>query len=158
MDRITELRELLARQLDWEDAHISYARAVAEFPIEARGVKPAGFAHSAWEFLEHLRLTQADILDFCVNADYLEPTTMSSYWPTSAEPSDEASWDASIAGFVRDVEALKRLALDESVDLFAAIPHGSGQTFIRELLLVVDHNAYSLGQFMALRRALGAWS
>ncbi len=157
MDDIKQLRELLARQLDWEDAHVTYARAVADYPVEARGDRPAGFAHSAWEFIEHLRLTQADILSFCVNGDYVEPDGLAAYWPGSAEPPSEAAWDQSVEGFVRDISALKALALGESVDLFARIPHGDGQTYLRELLLVVDHNAYTLGQLMALRRVAGAW-
>ena len=151
------LRELLARQLDWEAAHVGFARAVADFPPELRGVTPPGFAHSGWEFLEHLRLAQADILAFCVDPGYVEPTSMDEYWPAEASPPDDATWDASIAGFEADVRALKALALDERVDLLDRVPVGSGQTYLRELLLVADHNAYHLGQFVALRRALGCW-
>ena len=151
------LRELLARQLDWESAHVGFARAVADFPPELRGVTPAGFAHSCWEFLEHLRLAQADILAFCVDPDYVEPTSMDEYWPAEAAPPDDAAWDASIAAFEADVHALQALVLDEGTDLFAPVPAGNGQTYLRELLLTADHNAYHLGQFVALRRVLGCW-
>lgn len=152
-----QLRELLARQFDWEDAHVGYARAFADFPPDLRGAIPAGAAHSGWELLEHLRLAQADILDFCVNPHYTELAWPEDYWPASVAPADDAEWEASIARFGSDLGALKRLALDGSVDLFAAIPHGEGQTYVRELLLAVDHNAYHLGQFVTLRQVLGCW-
>ncbi|MBN2848076.1 MAG: DinB family protein [Coriobacteriia bacterium] len=151
------LRELLARQLDWEAAHVGFGRTVADFPPELRGVTPAGFAHSGWEFLEHLRLAQADILAFCVDPGYVEPISMEEYWPAEAAPPDDAAWDASIAAFQADVRALQALALDEGTDLFAPVPTGSGQTYLRELLLTADHNAYHLGQLVALRRVLGCW-
>ncbi len=152
-----DLRNLLARQLDWEEAHVGYRRAVADFPAELRGVVPAGFAHSGWQLLEHLRLAQVDILRFCVDLDYIEPASMDEYWPTDPAPADEGAWEASIAAFQEDLRSLQALALDEAVDLSAAVPQGDGQTFLRELLLVTDHNAYHLGQFVALRRVLGCW-
>ena len=151
------LRELLARQLEWEAAHVAFARAAADFPPELRGVVPGGFAHSAWEMLEHLRLAQADILAFCVDPDYVEPASLDEYWPANAAPASDAEWDASIAAFEADMRALQALALDERVDLDALVPAGDGQTYLRELLLTADHNAYHLGQFVALRRVLGCW-
>jgi hypothetical protein len=151
------LRGLIARTLDWEDAHVGFERAVADFPGELRGVVPSGFAHSCWEMLEHLRIAQADILEFCVNPDYAEKAWPDEYWPASVAPADDDAWQASITGFLLDVDALREVALDTSIDLFDEIPHGDGQTYLRELLLVLDHNAYHLGQFVAARRALGAW-
>jgi hypothetical protein len=156
MDGDRQLREMLARQLDWEDAHVGYAHAVEGFPVELRGVAAPGFVHSPWQLVEHVRLAQADILDFCVNPDYVYPTSMAEYWPDVA-PASEAEWDASVAGFEEDVAELKRLALDHGVDLFSRVPAGTGQTYLRELLVVVDHNSYHVGQLVALRRALGAW-
>jgi hypothetical protein len=104
-----------------------------------------------------MRLTQRDILDFCVNPAYEEPHWPDDYWPKSPEPPTPAAWDASIAAFREDREALQALAADESIDLFAKIPHGQGQTYMREFLVVADHNAYHLGQLVAVRRQLGAW-
>ena len=151
------LREQLRRLLDWEDAHVGFDVAVLGVPKPARGKIPGGSAHSLWQLLEHMRICQLDILDFCRNPNYVE-RTKEDYWPPSAVPPSEEAWSASIAAFRRDREELKRMAENRSLDLFARIPHGSGQTYLRELVLVADHNAYHLGQFVALRRRLGVWS
>ena len=151
------LRAHLGRILDWEDAHASFERAIEGLPARLRGVTPAGWAHSAWQLLEHLRICQHDILDFCRNPKYVE-MAMEDYWPPSAAPPSAKAWSASVAAVRRDRAALKKLAADGKTDLFARIPHGSGQTYLRELLLVADHNAYHVGQLVALRRALGSWS
>ena len=156
MSEAKQLRELLARQLDSEGAHVGYPRAVADFPSELRGVVPKGFVHSAWQMVEHMRLAQADILDFCVNPDYVARPWPGSYWPDVA-PRDEAEWEASVEGHRSDLQALRKLALDASIDLFATIPWGDGQTCLRELLLVADHTAYHVGQLVALRQVLGCW-
>ncbi|HWQ34046.1 MAG TPA: DinB family protein [Blastocatellia bacterium] len=152
-----QLRELLARQLDWEDAHVGYSRAVSDFPVELRGVTPPGLAHSGWQLIEHLRQAQFDILDFCVNPGYVEPASMAEYWPANAAPLNDSEWATSVERFQGDLRSLKALALDDTLDLFAAIPHGTGQTYLRELLLVADHNAYHVGQLVAVRQALNCW-
>ena len=122
-----------------------------------RGVRVKGFPHSAWELLEHLRITQRDILDFCRNPKYEEMNWPEDYWPKSPAPESDAAWDRSVAGFHADLEALAALAKDPSVDLFGRVPNGTGQTYLRELLVVADHNAYHLGQLVLVRRALGIW-
>jgi uncharacterized damage-inducible protein DinB len=155
-DREASLREHLSRLLDWEDAHAAFDAAVAGIPADRRGAVPSGLAHSPWQLLEHLRRCQRDILDFCRDPKYVAPP-FEEYWPDSAAPASAAAWTKSVAGFRRDREALRRLARDRSVDLLARIPHGSGQTYLRELLLVADHNAYHVGQLVAVRRALGIW-
>ena len=157
MDHDAALRQLLARILDWEDAHASFDSAVKGIPPRLRGAVPPGLAHSPWQLLEHLRLTQWDILDFSVNAQYEEPASMDEYWPESAEPPSDEAWEESVAAVKHDREQLKRLALDRNVDLYAKIPHGSGRTVLRELLLVADHTAYHMGQLVDARRALGIW-
>lgn len=151
------LRSHLGRLLGWHDAHVDFDAAVTGLPQELLGSRVAGLPHSPWEILEHLRITQRDILGFCRDASYTEPKWPEEYWPGSPEPPNAEAWEQSVAAFVRDREELKRLAEDESVDLFAAIPHGSGQTYLRELLLVADHNAYHVGQLVTVRRLLGAW-
>jgi uncharacterized damage-inducible protein DinB len=151
------LRAQLRRILSWQDAHVGFEKSVEGLAPKLRGVRVDGFPHSAWELLEHLRITQHDILDFCRNPSYVEITWPDDYWPSSAEPPSEAAWDDSIAAFREDRAALEALAADESIDLFATIPHGSGQTYIRELLLVADHNAYHIGQIVVVRQQLGAW-
>ena len=151
------LRDQLVHYLDWHDAHADFDTAVKAIPATLRGAVPAGLPYSVWQLLEHLRLAQHDILDFCVNPSYKEMTWPEDYWPASASPPSEAAWDESIAAYRRDREAMQRLARDPTIDLFAAIPHGSGQTYVREILLVVDHAAYHIGQIVLVRRLLGNW-
>lgn len=150
------LREHLRKILDWEDAHVGFDRAVEGVPAKLRGRTPEGWAHSPWQLLEHIRICQLDILDFCRNPKYVD-MPMEKYWPPSATPPSDKAWDESVAAFRRDRADLKKLAADRAIDLFARIPHGSGQTYLREILLVADHNAYHVGQLVALRRALGTW-
>ena len=116
-----------------------------------------GLPHSPWQLVEHLRIAQHDILDFCVNPGYQEMSWPDDYWPASPEPPTAAAWDESIAGYKRDLAEMQRLVRDEAIDPFAKIPHGSGQTYIREILLVVDHAAYHIGQIVLVRRLLGIW-
>lgn len=147
---------MLARLLNWEDAHVGFEKAVADVPPALRGVVPEGLPYSVWQLVEHLRIAQSDILDFCVNPKYEEKKWPDDYWPSPAPPTS-AAWDEAIAGYRRDREGLQQLAGDPTVDLFARIPHGTGQTYLRELLLVADHNAYHIGQIVIVRRRLGVW-
>ena len=149
------VRELLAKMLSWEDAHATFDAAVEGIPEEFRG-KRAG-AHSAWEIVEHLRIAQHDILDFCRNKDYEEMEWPKAYWPPSPAPSSSTEWNKSIEAFRKDREGLRELALDKSIDLTATIPHGSGQTYMREIMLTADHTAYHVGQLILVRQMLGVW-
>jgi hypothetical protein len=150
-------RELYRRALAWEDAHAGFESAVENIPADRRGQQPAGIPYSPWQLLEHLRITQHDILDFCRNPDYEEMEWPADYWPSSAAPPSASAWDESIAQFLADRGELQKLAADTSVDLNARIPHGSGQTYARELVLVADHTAYHVGQLVLVRRLLGIW-
>lgn len=150
------LREQLARVLDWGDAHADFETIAAGVDPEKRGSRPAGLPYSPWELLEHLRLTQRDILDFCRDPGYSEPRWPDDYWPRSPAPGT-GEWDTSLSGYRADLHELQRMARDAKVDLFARIPHGHGQTYLRELLLVADHTAYHLGQMVAVRRLLDDW-
>src|SRR5262245_9365582 len=129
-------RELLARALAWEDAHAGFESAVDGIPANLRGKQPPGIPYSPWQLLDHLRRTQHDILDFCVNPKYKEIEWPADYWPTDPEPPSATAWDKCIAAFLKDRNALQKLAADTSIDLNDAIPHGSGQTYARELILV----------------------
>jgi len=113
--------------------------------------------HSLWELLEHLRIAQWDILEFSRNAKHLSPDWPAGYWPGSAEPPSSKAWEKSLKLFARDLALMKKLVANRKTDLFARIPHGTGQTILREALLVADHNAYHLGQAVYVRRLLGAW-
>lgn len=155
MEKLEELRDLLARLLVWEDAHVGFDAVIDGIPPELRGARPNGLPYSAWQLLEHMRLTQRDILDFCRDPGYVEPRSMAEYWPASAEPPAPEAWDQTVAAFRADREAIGKIAREG--DLFSAVPQGSGQTFLREVVLVADHNAYTLGQLVVLRRLLGIW-
>ena len=153
----TALREQLARLLQWEDAHPGFASAVAGLPEPLRGKQPAGLPYSPWQLLEHLRITQRDILEFCENPDYKERSWPKDYWPPSASPPSPGAWDESVRAFEQDCATLQRLSRNPSVHLESAIPHGQGQTYLRELLLAADHAAYHIGELIVVRRLLGAW-
>ncbi len=153
------LRGQLVRFLEWEEAHVSFDKAVYGIPADRQGSRAAGFERSPWELVEHMRLAQKDLLDFCVNERYVHTLRWpEDYWPQRPAPDDETAWSTSIADFKRDRETLKRVAHDAGVDLFAVVPTGEGQqTYLRAMLLVADHNAYHVGQLVAVRRALGVW-
>lgn len=151
------LRQEIADLLAWEKAHVGFDKTVNGIAPRYRGVVPKGLSHSAWQLLEHLRIAQADILEFCRSARYTEKRWPDDYWPATPAPPSVAAWTRSIAAFRRDRLALQRLARSSKVDLFARIPHGTGQTYLRELLLIADHTSYHLGQLVIVRRALGIW-
>jgi hypothetical protein len=153
-----QLRELLGRLLAWEDAHVGFDAVVADIPTGLRATQPDGLPYSAWQLLEHLRRTQHDILEFCRNPKYQELDWPADYWPASPAPPSDAAWGESVKAFRQDREALQQLAVDPNVDLTARIPHGSGQTYLREILLAADHTSYHVGQLVLVRRLLGAWS
>lgn len=157
MDQNDALRKQVIKLLDSEEAHLNLAAAVEGVPAELRGVQPAGLPYSLWQLLEHMRLSQLDILEFCRNPNYKESKWPDDYWPASPVPPSADAWDKSIAGFRNDCESLKQLAADTKIELFDKIPHGTGQTFLRELLLAADHNAYHIGQIIVVRRLLGIW-
>ena len=154
---MADVRRHLVKLLDWKDAHADFEVAVTGIPARLRGAVPAGWEYSAWQLVEHIRIAQADILEFCVNKQYREKKWPQDYWPKSRAPQNAAAWTRSLAATRRDRKVLQRLAADRALDLTAAIPHGSGQTYLREILLVADHTAYHVGQLVALRRQLGVW-
>jgi len=152
------MRTQLAKALDWGEAHADFDAAVKDFPAALRGKRLDGLPYSAWQILEHLRIAQHDILDFSRNARYAEKKWPDDYWPASPEPPDDKAWDKSVAAFRRDRRAVQKMAADPGVKLDKRIPHGNGQTYLREVLLVLDHNAYHVGELVMLRRLLGAWT
>jgi hypothetical protein len=151
------IRDHLARVLDWREAHVEFDAAVDGIGPEHRGTTPPGAEHSLWQLVEHVRITQSDILDFSVNSAYREKKWPDDYWPRNPAPPSDAAWDEAIGAYVRDRDALKQLARNPRTDLTATIPHGTGQTYSRELLLVADHTAYHVGQIILVRRLLGIW-
>jgi uncharacterized damage-inducible protein DinB len=151
------LRKQLIKLLESNEAHATFEQAVQDFPAELRGKKPKNAEHSAWQLLDHLRVAQHDILDFSIDPAYKSMEWPKDYWPAHAEPPHEKAWDEAVAAYHKDRQALCDLVANEETDLFAKIPHGDGQTILREVLLVADHNAYHIGQLVLLRRLLGVW-
>jgi hypothetical protein len=152
-----ELRKHVAELLSGGGAHATFEDAVKGIPSELRGSKPAGFPHSAWMLLEHMRIAQWDILEFSRSRKHVSPKWPEGYWPSSEIPPDDRAWDKSIQQFRRDLKALQDLVAAPQTDLFGRIPWGDGQTILREALLVADHNAYHVAQLVDVRRLLGVW-
>jgi hypothetical protein len=153
----TGLREHLRELLVGGHAHLDFDRAIADLPIELRGAKPPGLPHTPWRLVEHMRIAQWDILRFSTDPAHVSPEFPAGYWPEGDTPPDPGAWDRSVEAFRADLRAMMDLVADPDVDLFAPIPHGKGQTILREALLVADHNAYHVGQLVVVRRFLGAW-
>ncbi len=157
MNKDTALRDHLLYLLQGGGAHLSFEDAIADLPAKLRGATVSGVPHTPWRLLEHLRIAQWDILEFSRNPKHVSPSFPDGYWPDGDTPPDNRAWDRSVAALRADLKAMQDLVADPATDLFAPIPHGEGQTILREALLIADHNAYHLGQFVVLRRALGAW-
>ena len=155
MKNDASLRDHLRSALDSGNAHLSFDDAVKDFPVDLRGRRPEGGPHSAWELLEHLRIALGDILEFSRDPQHVSPKFPSGYWPASVAPPDETAWDKSVAAYRDDLRAFGELVADESIDLLARIPHGTGQTVLREVLVAIDHNAYHLGQLVTVKKLLG---
>jgi hypothetical protein len=157
MTQDQSLRDHLRRLLDWGDAHADFDRVVAGVPAQVQGVRPDGLPYSLWQLLEHMRLAQADILDFCRNPRYRQPAWPDDYWPRTEAPPAPDAWERSVAAIRADRQALVEMIGEPGLNLFAEIGHGAGQTYLREVLLVADHGAYHLGEMVAVRRLLGVW-
>jgi len=151
------LRQHLLNTLKGNDAHVNFDAAIKNIPANIRGQRLNGAEHSPWEVLEHLRITQRDILDFSRKANHKSPDFPGGYWPNTQAPPSEKAWEQSVQAFRGDLEALCELVANPTTDLFATVPSGDSQTVLREALLAADHNAYHLGELVLVRRLLGAW-
>jgi len=153
-----ELREHLVYLLQDGGAHANFDAAVKDMPPALRGQKPEGADHTPWELLEHLRITQWDILEFSRNAQHRSPDFPAGYWPKEEAPPSDKAWDKSVATFRAELKAMIDLINAPATDLFAKIPHGDGQTILREAMLTADHNSYHIGQLVLVRKLLGGWT
>ncbi len=151
------LRDHVIELLRGGHAHVTVREAIGDWPVELRGTRPAGQPFTPWRLLEHVRISQWDIVEFAKSAEHVSPEWPAGYWPQQDTPPEAAAWDTSVAQVERDLRTMERLVADPKTDLFARIPHGTGQTVLREALVLADHNAYHLGQLVLLRRLLGAW-
>jgi hypothetical protein len=152
-----DVREQLLRALRGGSAHPDLTSALEGVPAEARGRRLPGFPHTLWQLLEHLRIAQWDILDYGRKPDHESPEFPKGLWPDSDAPPSDAAWKKSLKAFRDDLAAIEKIVGDRKVDLTAPIPHLDSVTWLREVMLVVSHNAYHVGQFVQLRRALGCW-
>jgi hypothetical protein len=151
------LREQLVSLLKGGQAHVHFMDAIDGFPEAKRGAFVEGLPHTGWQLLEHVRIAQWDILEFSRDAKHVSPGFPEGYWPKTPVPPDDAAWEKSVQSFQHDLQEMTKLVKNPKNNLHAAIPHGQGQSILREALLLADHNAYHLGQLVDLRRALGAW-
>ena len=149
----------LAFQLRGGNAHAPFDKVVKGVPADKQGVAPKGMPYSLWQLLVHIRLAQRDMLDFCTNQDghYQHKKWPDDYWPKSAEPPSKKAWDDSVRQIEADREAFIEVLSGQKADLFAKLPWGDGQTLFHEACLILDHNAYHLGEMVAVRRVLGVW-
>lgn len=157
MNNDSILRKNLLELLSGGSAHLDFDKAVAKLPPKLRGGKPAGQPHTPWRLVEHMRIAQWDILEFCRDPRHKSPKWPEEYWPAGDAPPSDAAWKKTVAGFKADLKSMKKLVGDSKSDLFSRIPGGEGQTLFREALLVADHNAYHLGELIIVRRLLRAW-
>lgn len=152
------LRETLGRTLTWHEARVDWKKAVSGISEKQQGMRPEGAEHSPWELLEHMRLCAWDILEFSRDAkNHKSPDWPEGYWPKTPGPPKPSAWDNSVQSLEKDLKAMAKLVADPKTDLLAPIPGGSGQTILREVLLLADHNSYHLGQLVLVRRLLGCW-
>ncbi len=151
------LREHVLNLLTARQAHCTFDDAVAQMPAARRGERPEALPYSVWELVEHIRRAQHDILVYCQTADYEMPDWPADYWPDAQVPADDAAWTDALAQVEEERDALCDLVRDDTVDLYDTVPSHDEHTYLREMLLVADHNAYHVGQIVTVRRQLGLW-
>ena len=156
----SEVERQVKALLDGGQAHAGFEKVVAGLPPQLRGVRPDRVPYSAWQLVEHLRIAQRDILDFCTDGEgrgYKARKWPREYWPEAAEPSSEDAWEESLGAVRADRAAFEQLFTAKGADLTEPFPWGDGQTLLREALLIADHTSYHVGELVLLRRLLGAW-
>jgi hypothetical protein len=152
------LREQLVALLKGGQAHATFADAVEHFPADRIGERPAGVPYSAWQLVEHIRITLRDLLEFATNSEYVELEWPSGYWPKNAAPGKGESWDRTVKAIQADMKRFEDLVRSPKSNLYATIPWGkNGETLLREVLLAADHTSYHIGELILLRRQLGIW-
>jgi hypothetical protein len=154
----TYTREELIFHLVTGHAHMSFEDAVKDFPAEHFNTTFINGDYTFWDLLEHIRRTQHDILDFMVNPTYKEPKWPNDYWPPKAEKATKKEWDKTVSSYLKDREQLKKLLADKETDLYKKLPQGTGQTVMREIMVIIDHHSYHIGEFAIMRQVHNAWN
>lgn len=152
-----ELRKILLRFLNGGEAHFTLEDAIRDFPMKLINAFPPKVPYTFWNLLEHIRIAQWDILEYIRNPKHVSPEWPEGYWPKKREKADKSMWEKTIKGYQGDLRALKRIVSDPKVDILKPIAHMQGNTITREIILVVDHGAYHIGEFSILRQAMNAW-
>ena len=148
------LRDELLSLLDGGNAHLNFEALVKDFPVEKCGQRIEGLPYTAWQVLEHMRIAQWDILEFSRDADHVSPKWPKGYWPNVDELGSAELWNETVEKFGHDLKEMQKLVADPATDLFAKIPHGTGQTILREAMLLADHNSNHLGALIVMSRLL----
>ncbi len=148
------LREQLLHAMLGDESHIDFDSALSDLTAELGGVKPHSAPHTAWQLLEHMRIAQHDILEFSRNPNHKSPTWPEGYWPKTEAPPTQHAWEASVASFKKEAKEMDDLIMDATNDIFKPIEGGSGQTLLREALVLAAHNSYHLGQLVFLKKTL----
>ncbi|MFN2221571.1 MAG: DinB family protein [Chloroflexota bacterium] len=151
------LREQILQLLTGRNAHYTFEDAVADFPMEAINRRPPNVAYTPWHLVEHLRIAQWDILEFMRDPDHVSPDWPKGYWPDPQAATNPAGWQQSLDRFRADLAAVESMVRDPELDITAELPHAAGYTYLREFLLVADHNAYHIGEFAILRQIMSTW-
>jgi hypothetical protein len=158
-DELAPLREQLLALLRGGQAHATLDEAVKDFPVDKRGTVLPGLPYSAWQLVDHLRIAQRDILNFCAppTGGYQPMEWPADYWPKSPQPPGASAWDHTIEAIRADLKQFEGLIESPKSDLYKLFRWGDGQNLLREALLIADHNAYHVGELVVIRRLLGAW-
>ena len=151
------VRTQLAKIIAKSEAHATLEKALKDLPADKRGIAPYGLPYSIWQLVDHIRIAQHDLLEFSKNPNHKSPKWPDEYWAKEAAPADEKAWADCLQQITADRDAMIALINDEAADLYQPIPHGGGQTILREALLVIDHVGYHTAEIIVLRRLLGAW-
>ena len=151
------LRQQLLALVRGGNAHMSLDQAVAGFPTASMNQNPPNVSYTPWHLLEHIRLAQWDIVEFVINPQHVSPEWPKGYWPAPDAQADPSHWDETLAAIRADLERLEAVIQDPKIDLTAEIPHAPGYTYLREVLLVADHNGYHIGEFAILRQVMQDW-
>ena len=151
----TTLREHLITLLSGRGAHIDFKAAVKNFPEELIGRRVENIPHTAWHLVYHMRIAQWDILEFSRNPEHISPDYPHGYWPDEDFPENKQLWKKTISSYQKELGEMMELVRDPEINLFTPFPHGSGQTLLREALVLADHNSYHIGQLVDLRMLLG---
>lgn len=150
-------RENLTELIKGGSAHLTFEEAIKNINPEIRNFRSDANLHSVYEELEHIRIAQEDIYRFTIEKGWVSPVWPEGYWPDIKNDISDEQWLSTIDRFKKDMDGIIQLIKNEDLDLTSEIPHGEGRTYLREILLIADHNAYHLGKIVDIRKTLGDW-